>query len=285
MRPHSEFDEIGYWSVVKLEIIKEYAAAYSTILSRKRLQHSYIDAFAGAGQHRLKKKGGLVPGSPINALKVRPPFKKYYLIDLNAKRVAGLRKLIGDRPDVELDVGDCNEILLSKIFPRMKYEDYQRALCILDPYGLQLDWKVIFQAGQLGTVDLFLNFPVMGMNRGVLWHDPSGVSQEQLARMDAFWGDTTWRHVAYTTERSLFHEPEKESNETIVEGFRQRLSKVAGFKRVPSPIPMRNDRGATVYYLFFASQVDVAEKIVSDIFGKYKNFGGTNVAELLDRVD
>lgn len=187
MPQEGEFDEIGYWSVVKLEIIKEYAAAYSTILNTKNLQHSYIDAFAGAGQHRLKKTRGFVPGSPINALKVQPPFKKYYLIDLNAKRVAGLRKLIGDRSDVQLEEGDCNEILLSKVFPKVKYEDYQRALCILDPYGLQLQWKVILEAGRLGTIDLFLNFSVMGMNRTVLWHDPSKVSQEQIARMNAFW--------------------------------------------------------------------------------------------------
>lgn len=33
---HAEFDEIGYWSEVKLEIIKKYAAAYSTILAAIR---------------------------------------------------------------------------------------------------------------------------------------------------------------------------------------------------------------------------------------------------------
>jgi len=26
-----QFDEIGYWSEIKLDIIKEYAAAYSTM--------------------------------------------------------------------------------------------------------------------------------------------------------------------------------------------------------------------------------------------------------------
>jgi hypothetical protein len=29
-----DFDEIGYWSEVKLEIVRKYAKAYSTILSR-----------------------------------------------------------------------------------------------------------------------------------------------------------------------------------------------------------------------------------------------------------
>src|SRR5689334_22566425 len=39
------FDEIGYWSEIKLSIIKEYAAAYSTILSARNFHHVYIDGF------------------------------------------------------------------------------------------------------------------------------------------------------------------------------------------------------------------------------------------------
>jgi hypothetical protein len=88
--------------------------------------------------------------------------------------------------------------------------------------------------------------------------------------MNAFWGDESWRSVAYTPERSLVGELEKETNEVIAEAFRQRLIQVAGFKRVPKPIPMRNKTGAIVYYLFFASQVDVAERIVIDIFDRYR---------------
>ena len=33
MVQESKYDEIGYWSEVKLDIIREYAAAYSRILS------------------------------------------------------------------------------------------------------------------------------------------------------------------------------------------------------------------------------------------------------------
>ena len=285
MRPDRDFDEIGYWSVVKLEILKEYASAYSRILSAKNLPHSYIDAFAGAGRHRLKKHGGFVLGSPINALKVRPAFRDYYLIDIDAERIKGLKKLIGERPDVHLYEGDCNGILQEEILPLFKYETYRRALCILDPYGLQVLWGVIVQAGQLGTIDLFLNFPVMGMNRNVLWRNPERVSEQMRLRMDASWGDRSWTQVAYTSERSLFKELEKEPNEVIAEGFRKRLVEVAGFKRVPEPMPMRNDQGAVVYYLFFASQVDVAERIVTDIFEKYRTLGASDVAKLLDRMD
>ena len=57
-------DEIGYWSEVKLDIVKKYATAYSTIMAKQSLikRHIYIDAFAGAGQHISKATGDFVPG-------------------------------------------------------------------------------------------------------------------------------------------------------------------------------------------------------------------------------
>lgn len=263
-----EFDEIGYWSEIKLEIVRDYAAAYSTILNKKNLPHIYVDAFAGAGQHISKSSGAFVPGSPLNALNVEPPFREYHFIDLNAARVESLQRIAGSRNDVHVYEGDCNEVLIQTIFPTLRFKSYRRALCLLDPYGLDLNWDVMFQAGQLGTIDMFLNFPVMDMNRNVLWRNPEKVSAAQLARMNAFWGGD-WKRDAYTTERSLFGEPEKESNDAIAEAFRRRLQDIAGFKKVPQPLPMH--KGAIVYYLFFASQVGVAEKIVMDIFAKYRN--------------
>lgn|SRR5574337_1505532 len=89
----TRFDQIGYWSEVKLDIIKEYAAAYSKILGAQRrpsLYHIYIDAFAGAGIHISRTSGEFVPGSPVNALLVQPPFRQYYFIDLDRKKVAAL---------------------------------------------------------------------------------------------------------------------------------------------------------------------------------------------------
>jgi hypothetical protein len=59
----------------------------------------------------------------------------------------------------------------------------------------------------------------------------------------------------------------------VVRAFRNRLKNVAGFARVPDPMPMRNSQGAIVYYLFFAAHRPVAEGIVQEIFNTYKNKG------------
>lgn len=270
------FDEIGYWSEIKLDIVKKYAAAYSTIFSaekQRRFYHVYIDAFAGPGIHISKTTGQFVPGSPVNALYVQPAFREYHFIDLDHKKVAALKQISGERPEVRVHEGDCNKILLETVFPNVRFEDFRRGLCVLDPYGLHLTWEVIQTAGEMKSMEIFLNFPVADINRNVLWRHPEGVDAADIERMTRFWGDDSWRDIAYTTDRDLFKYPEKEDNETVAEAFRQRLGNIARFKYVPHPLPMRNSRGAIVYYLFFASQNKAGGHIVENIFEKYRRRG------------
>jgi three-Cys-motif partner protein len=166
--------------------------------------------------------------------------------------------------------GDCNQVLLERVFPKVRYEDFRRGLCLLDPYGLHLDWRVIYTAGQMKSVEIFLNFPIMDMNMNVLKHNSEAAPSEQAERMTRFWGDDSWKSAAYSATGNLFGYEEKTDNETIVEAFRKRLLHVAGFKYVSKPLAMRNSRDAVVYYLFFASPKPVAERIVKDIFRKHE---------------
>jgi len=276
MEKKLKFDEIGYWSEIKLDIIKDYASAYSIILSSRKnpkLFHIYIDAFAGAGIHVSKRTGDVVLGSPVNALSIVPPFREYHFIDLDALKIDALENMAGKENNIFTYHGDCNQVLHERVFQRARYEDYRRALCILDPYGLHLNWEIIQEAGHMRSIDIFLNFPVADMNRNILWKRPAGVSKQQIDRMNRFWGDESWRDIAYTDspQLNLFGEAseEKVSNEDVAEAFRKRLIRVAGFKHVPKPIAMRNTQNAIVYYLFFASQKPVASEIVRDIFKKY----------------
>jgi three-Cys-motif partner protein len=268
-----KFDTIGYWSEIKLEIVREYAQAYSQILTSNHLHHVYIDAFAGAGLHLSKTKGEFIKGSPLNALSVQPPFKEFHLIDLDCDKAKQLRNLTAGQSNVHIYEENCNEVLLRRVFPQVQYDQYRRGLCLLDPYGLHLDWNVIEAAGQMQSIEIFLNFPVLDMNRNVLLRDSASVDPQQAERMTAFWGDETWKKAAYDTSGNLFGWQEKKSNDAIAEAFRERLKTVARFQHVPEPIPMRNTKDAILCYLFFASPKPVAAKIVTDIFKKYRNKG------------
>jgi len=238
MSPASlKFDEIGDWSQVKLEIVRDYARAYSTILAgQPLLRHIYIDAFAGAGQLRLKATGELVPGSPLNALAVTPHFQELHLVDLDGARVANLRELVRGHPNVFIYEGDSNDILLNKVFPLVVYESYKRALCLLDPYGLNLKWDVIAKAASMRTIEIFLNFPIMDMNRNALWLNPTDVAADDIQRMNAFWGDDSWRAAVYESQGNLYGKDDlikSGGNKEVVAAFRKRLRDVAGFKEVP----------------------------------------------------
>ena len=185
-----------------------------------------------------------------------------------------MKQLVGDRKDVHIYQGDANEVLLTEIFPQVRYDQFRRGLCLLDPYGLHLNWDVIERAGELKTIDIFLNFPIMAMNRNSLWRNPERVEASDIERMNVFWGDDSWRTIAYKKVPNLFEEEEiKQENSVIVNAFCERLRKVASFEYVSRPFPMRNTNGATVYYLLFASQQRVAEEIVHDIFSKYEKRG------------
>jgi three-Cys-motif partner protein len=271
----ASYPEIGEWSEAKLDLIREYGRAYSTIMSHPKrgyLHHVYIDAFAGSGTHVARSTGQHVRGSPLNALNVEPPFEQYYFIDKNPNTVRALSEAVGHRSDVILREGDANTLLLDEVYPRMSYENYTRALCLLDPYGLDLQWQVIETAGRMRTIEIFLNFPIMDMNRNVFLLDTTKMDAAQKARMDVFWGGDTWRPIMYGTQEHLFGTEEIKigTNDTIAAAFRQRLKTVANFEYVPEPVVMRNSKRAMLYYLFFASQKPAAEHIVTDIFAKYR---------------
>ena len=269
-------DEIGYWSEVKLDIVRKYASAYSVIMAKQPSirRHIYIDAFAGAGTHVSKTSGQRIAGSPVNAMAIQPPFSELRFIDLDGTRTAELRRLAAGDARVQVHEGDCNEVLLRDVYPSCRWDDYHRALCLLDPYKLNVNWEVLRTAGQMKSVEVFYNFMIMDANMNVFMKDPSKVTPEQAARMDGVWGDDSWRSVAYRKEPGLFGETdEKETNETIAEAFRIRLRDVAGFAYVPPPIPMRNEKGAVIYYLYFASANNTGAKIVTEIFDTYRMRG------------
>lgn len=272
-----QFDEIGRWSELKLEIVEKYGAAYTTAFAGQRgrgLVKYYIDAFSGAGVHISKQTGQQIEGSPARALKVRPPFDHFYFIDMNAEKTAYLSNLCRNRTDVDTVTDDASLYLTQRLLPTIQYEKFNRALCLLDPYGLHLDWEVMRQAGQSRAVDMFLNFPVMDMNRNAIWRNPERAPQGGIERMTRFWGDDSWRLAAYadSAQYQLFSAPDrvKQDNDAIVAAFRERLKEVAGFDFVPEPLPMKNSNNAVVYYLFLASPKAVAEKIIDEIFARYR---------------
>jgi len=269
-----KLDEVGQWTEIKLQILRDYSAAYSTILRRQSAirHYAYIDGFAGAGSHISKTSGHEIDGSPAIALSQQ--YTHYHFIDLDGDRANRLRELADGRSDVTVYEGDCNDVLLNQVLPQCRYEDFRRALCLLDPNGLNPNWSVVETIGKMKSIEIFLNFMIMDANMNVLWTDAGRVAESQIARMNVFWGNESWKQAAYKTSPGLFGDiQEKATNDAVIAAYRKRLKDVAGFKYVPEPLPMRNRTGAVVYYLFFASHNRTGDRIARAVFMKYKNGG------------
>jgi three-Cys-motif partner protein len=273
----AEMDKVGLWSEVKLAIIREYMPAYSKLVTGHKLYHLYIDGFAGFGLHESRTSGAVILGSPLIALNTVPPFREYHFIDMDAARVEQLLSYAPGRGDVHVHEGNCNEVL-PRILPRAKRENYRRALCLLDPYGIDIQWTTVQAVGRMKSVEIFLNFMVMDMNMNVLLHHPEKALPSQIERMNRFWGDESWRTAAYAMQTTLFGADEQvklaDSNEKIAGAYHNRLKRLAGFEFVAEPLPFLNDQGATIYYLFFASPNKTGHRIVMDIFEKYRRLQG-----------
>ena len=267
-----ELDRLNPWSKIKHEIIEKYAAAYTTILRKQRFlrRFVYIDAFAGAGVAIDAESNELVAAGALRALRVEPRFHEYHFIEQNPDKVAVLKGITEETPNVHVHAGDFRDILPG-LLSRCLWKDYARGLCLLDPYGLTVDYALLQEIAAMKTVEMFFNFMLVGANRNVLWNiDPAKISARRATLMTRVWGHNRWADELYEREQGLFGDiHRKVSNERVGEAYRRRLAE-AGFAYVPQPIAMKNRVNAPVYLLYFASPNKTGGAIVEAIFNKYR---------------
>lgn len=271
--PPDVLDQLGEWSQIKHQILEEYAHAYTTVVTRQPFIRKvmYIDAFAGCGYGTDRHTGEQLRGSAIRAMEVAPPFSELHFVETNEVKADVLASATAKDKRVTVHRGDGIEVL-RELLPRCRYEDYCRALCLLDPYELSVPWSMVEQIAAMRSIEIFYNLMIMDMNRNILWKNRDRVPPGNLAKMGMVWGGRSWMNVLYVEDVDLFGARAKKlENAEVAEAFRRRLEAVAGFKYVPKPIPMKNSVGATVYYLFFASHNRTGAKIVEDILSKYQH--------------
>ena len=217
MNTQQNKSNIGKWSEVKLTIVEKYAEAYSKILKRQpRFSHYYIDGFCGGGTHTSRERGDEVLGSPARVLGIQPAFKRYYFIDLDKRNTDSLKAFCKkDHPEKEIHIynDDSNQVLMNKILSNISYREYERVLCLLDPYGMHYEWTVVEKMGKSTIVDLFLNFPIMDINRNIRRKKLEDIDDSQKSQMDKFWGSNDWQNVVYSQDPQLSLLPTAGDNE------------------------------------------------------------------------
>lgn len=263
----------GDWTAVKLDILRQYLAAYSTALSEKSFQTAYIDAFAGTGYRSLRTADssggllfpdlaedasqGLLEGSARMALRVEPRFHRYIFIEKDEARCQELEKLKHEFPEVGSSIavrsGEANQVIRDLC---RKNWSRHRAVLFLDPYGLQVEWDTVQSIAQTGAIDLWLLFPLgIGVNR--LLPRSGRIPDGWRHRLNLFLGTSDWEKAFYTqqTTINLFGNEEttvvKATVEAIGQYFVDRLKTV--FPGVAAnPRVLMNSSNCPLYLFCFA---------------------------------
>ncbi len=286
----------GDWTTEKLVRVRKYLEAYTTIFhANERARYFttvYVDAFAGTGYRTQAQSASairrLLPelaeadnqefleGSARIALRVEPPFHKYFFIEKDPYRAEQLRRLRDEFPNraerIDIQVADAN-IYLQQWCARTVWRRH-RAVVFLDPYGMQVEWVTIQRISETRAIDLWLLFPLgMAVNRLLTkGHPPPPEWGQALTRL---FGTDEWLSRFYPAQRmlTLFGETEQRTRQAdfqnIGQFFVERLKTI--FARVAeNPLPLLNSRNVPLYLLCFASgnpkgsstAVDIASDIL-----------------------
>jgi hypothetical protein len=74
---------------------------------------------------------------------------KHYLVELNSKRYDVLKELCAST-NAEAFCGDANVVLPTETVSKVRYEEYERAYCLLAPYDeAHLPWEIVAAANAL----------------------------------------------------------------------------------------------------------------------------------------
>lgn len=268
----SDVPEVGPWAKEKLDALKAYLDYYTSVLKNMSWRTIYVDAFAGGGLAKLRKRksGADLPslweldeldvdqqqyivGSPRVALSVSNPFSRYVFIEADTDRISELEALkneyessrtISIRPEgAEKGI----DWVLSQRIAKATH----RGVAFLDPFGAHLPWSSIEKLSQTGLFEVIINFPLdMAINR--LMKLDANIPDTWKAQLDGVFGESDWMSEAYDTSGDFFGVPRKrpDARERLLKLYLQKLRDAFG--HVAKPKLITNTRGHPLYYLIWA---------------------------------
>ncbi len=291
----------GAWTELKLDAVNYYLGFFTRALNTTQFDLWYIDAFAGSGTRTVEREtGGLLENAPIaevteelagsvlRALTVEPPFSRLVFIEGNQSRFLELEAIRKSMPEREIICrhGDANRELNAILSsPPWKSQAQgrgkMRAVCFLDPYGMNVEWQTLLTLANTRAVDVWYLFPMLAVTRQ-LANDKDRVDQYKAAKLDAIFGTENWREELYETEivTTLFDEIIEKSVRKVtlpqIEQYaRARLQTL--FRYVSPSLPLIADSRGQLFSLFCLSNSasDAAiELIQKGVQSTLKKYGG-----------
>ena len=289
--------EVGPWAEEKLECLRKYLHAYTTIL-RKQQQfkgYFYIDAFAGPGLLKIRQSQRTDPeqrarlfevsayalkdpdhaeyisGSPRVALELDHPFTDYIFIELDTEYFRHLQllkhKFETIHPNVRIHVKnqDCNNYLIGFLERNRDKWERWRGIVFLDPFGMQVPWSTLAKLAQTEAIEVLINFPVATAVQRLLKRSGQ-FSEREREKLDNYFGTDQWFNPLYEKKQALFGGRVFKvgpSGDLLVKWYRERLKGL--FKYVTAAREVQSTTGRPLYYLIFAGPNRTGARIASDV--------------------
>jgi three-Cys-motif partner protein len=285
------------WTIEKLNAFKKYVEAYLTIMEVNKKKYNwktlYFDGFAGsedrgenngskntASNTKLfdfgieKNETEIYKGAAERVLSINKKFDYYYFIDLKEESLKKLReKLSSFNEDYRLVFrgGDANK-WLKELAAALKKNRNLRALILLDPFGMQINWESIELLKGTAS-DIWILIPSGVIINRLL--DRRG-NLTNINKLCSFFGMTKdeIRKEFYieNVETTLFGEEtsiqkKQEPIRKIVDLYIKRLKDI--WKNVtPKPLILKNTKNIEIFHFVFASNSTAGLKIANNIIGK-----------------
>ena len=287
--------DVGPWAKEKLECLRKYLSAYTTILRRRGFKgYFYVDAFAGPGSLRIRlqqehsaaqlslletaqyaadddDEARYLAGSPRTALGIQHPFTDYVFLEVDPDRTAQLRGLkaeFSDEARIHIRKTDCNTYLCKLMRDMSGQWGQWRGVVFLDPFGMQVPWDTITKLGATGAIEVLINFPV-GMAIQRLLKRSGKFSAKERKRLDGYFGTGEWYDLLYQSETDLLGgrtAKVQQSSDVLVRWYRGRLKQVFGY--VTEAREIQDTSGRPLYYLIFAGPNETGARIANTVLNQ-----------------
>ena len=289
----------GAWTEEKLNAFEKYVNAYLTIMNRYRDQNDwkliYFDGFAGSGsrQESAPEEGNqlmldLINEHHVTADELSPykgaaervlniskkGFDYYYFIDkdeISSKQLKEKLTPIYKGRKLEFRHSDANTEV-KKLATALHNNSKLKALVLLDPFGMQVDWESIERLKGTGT-DLWILIPTGVIVNRLL---DRKCKLTHIEKLTTFFGkdESFLKEYFYNTRQdsTLFGEVEVvekmgEPIKRITELYIQQMKTIFKYA-TEQPLVLRNTRNTPIFHFACASNNQSAVKIAHEIINK-----------------
>lgn len=250
-------DDIGPWALEK----HKYLCRYIDISRATRKKYlppqgqggsAFFDLFCGTGRSWVRDTGQWVDGSAMAAWKTSvqgdAPFSEVYISDVDPEALSACeaRLRAAGAPVIALNL---NATLAAEEMAR-RVSGFGLYLAFIDPYSLELDFKIIELLSKLKRVDMMIHINQMDLQRNLL----ENIRQES-SRIDRF--APGWR------DQVNLLAPQRAINEDVIRYWRGCVANLGKWPSAEQKL-ITASKNQPLYWLLLAAQHDLAHRFWSD---------------------